>query len=98
MTDQTDQAGSSATPAAAPEGAAAGAENIVHLSPDMLPGGAAPKSGDRLTFVVTGDADEEGDIPGYFEGAPAGKDDSEAAWADDFRKQMSPTAPQEGAA
>ena len=76
-----------------------GDQNIVHLSPDMLPAGTAPKPGDRLTFVVSGEPDGEAGVPGYFEPASeqaetGGNDD--AKWADDFKSSMSPTAEQKG--
>lgn len=73
--------------------------NIVHLSPDMLPPGLNPKPGDRLTFVVSGEPDGEGDLPGYFEGAGKGSgEDEDGQWARGIREEMSPTATQKEAA
>lgn len=71
-------------------------ENIVYLSPDMLPDGASLKPGDRLTFVVTGEPDGDKDVPGYFE-APqeAPEQDEDAKWADDFKAGMSPMMSEE---
>lgn len=69
-------------------------KNTVVLSADHFPQGIKPKNGDKLTFCVTGEPDEEGNVSGYFE-AGEGKEET---WEDGFRKSMSPTAPAEEAA
>jgi hypothetical protein len=81
--------------ASAPAAAAEEQENIVHLSPDMLPSGASPKSGDKLVFVVSGDPDQNGDIPGYFEASEPSEPNEESQWAEGMRKAMSPQAESE---
>ena len=72
-----------------------GSKNVVMLSADHFPKDMTPKDGDKLTFCVTGAPDSEGNVSGYFEpmgGASADADDGGEA---DFRKEMSPTKPQD---
>lgn len=65
--------------------------NQVDLPMELLPEGMTVKAGDKLTFCVTGDADENGNIPGYFmQSKTSGGDKSDDDWDDQFRAAMSP--------
>lgn len=64
-------------------------QNVVTLSPDMLPPGFQPKDGDKLTFCVQGEPDENG-VKGYFEAPAAPEED----WESGFKKSMSAREPQ----
>lgn len=58
--------------------------------------GIPASKGDKLTFCVTGDPDEDGNVTGYFEtGESDGADESEQ-WEKDFRKSFSARNPNEG--
>lgn len=70
-------------------------KNTVVLSADHFPKGMVPKDGDKLTFCVMGAPDSEGNVSGYFEASGGGDMDD---WENDFKKEMSPTAPQQEAA
>jgi|SRR5208282_6495617 hypothetical protein len=84
-------------PAAPPQPASEqGGKNIVVLSADHFPEGAAVKDGDVLQFHVTGQPDSEGNVSGYFEGAGAA-DEKEETWEDMVRREMSPTAKENSA-
>lgn len=67
-----------------------GGQQTVTLSPDMLPEGMMPKNGDKLTFCVTGDPDENG-VPGYFEPPKSGGEEDD--WDTAARKELSPRNP-----
>lgn len=84
------------TPAPASPAPEQGEKNTVVLSRDHFPEGMAVKDGDKLTFCVTGEPDSEGNVSGYFEAGGEGKP-AEDDWEAGFRKEMSPTASQEGA-
>jgi hypothetical protein len=72
-------------------------KNTVVLSADHFPQGMSPKEGDKLTFCVTSAADSEGNVSGYFEMGDGMGKSGDDDWEQNFRKSMSPTAPQEGA-
>lgn len=55
--------------------------------PAELMGGMSPKKGDKMTFCCTGDPDESGGVPGYFESA---KGDGGDDWEKGFMADMSP--------
>lgn len=59
-------------------------KNTVTIPMDMLPPGYMPKDGEKMTFCVEGEPDENG-CRGYFEAPKAHEDD----WEADFKKSMS---------
>ena len=77
--------------------AAQGEKNVVTLSADHFPPGIKPKDGDKLTFCVTGEPDDEGNVSGYFEASDGGEKSGKEDWDSHFTKSMSPVAPSEEA-
>ena len=87
--DYTDQSGNGDGDGASPEVSTEASpdkenQNVVTLPPDMLPPGTTPKDGDRLTFCVHGEPDENG-VKGYFETPKMQEED----WESGFKKSMS---------
>lgn len=75
-----------------------GEKSTVQLPAEYLPPGHSCKPGDRLTFVVTGEAGKDGAVPGHFEYAESSSGDEEDQWAKDVRKEMSPMMSKESEA
>lgn len=91
--DDAPPAGDDAAPAAEEAPAADQAEkNVVTLSADHFPPDIKPKDGDKLTFTVTGEPDEQGNVSGYFEATGGDGKPGTKAWESNFKKFMSPTA------
>lgn len=70
-------------------------DDSVQIPMENFPEGMAIKSGDRITFYVTGAPDDNGQVSGYFmdKADEKGDENKDSSWDNDFRAAMSPRNP-----